>query len=61
MSEADVLQVFDRWCKKLRLTPDWDVRLEWVDDPDWRKTGDFKVDCDDKKAILLLNRANPKQ
>ena len=61
MSEADVLQVFDRWCKKLRLTPDWDVRLEWVDDPDWRKTGDFKVDCDDKKAILLLNRANPRQ
>ena len=61
MSEAEVLRVFDRWCKKLRLTPDWDVRLEWVDDPDWRKTGDFKVDCDDKKAILLLNRANPKQ
>ena len=61
MSEAEVLRVFDRWCKKLRLTPDWDVRLEWVDDPDWRKTGDFKVDCDDKKAILLLNRANPRQ
>lgn len=27
----------------------------------WRKTGDFKVDCDDKKAVLMLNAANPKQ
>lgn len=52
---------FDYWCKKLRLTPGWDVRLEWVDDPDWRKTGDFKIDCTDRKAILMLNAANPKQ
>ena len=52
---------FDYWCIKLRLTPGWDVKLEWVDDPDWRKTGDFKIDCTDRKAILLLNAANPKQ
>ena len=32
-----------------------------VEDPEWRKTGDFKVDCDDKKAIILLNGVNPKQ
>lgn len=32
---------FDYWCGKLRLTPGWDVRLEWVDDPGWPKTGDF--------------------
>ena len=25
------------------------------------KTGDFKIDCDDKKAILMLNAINPKQ
>jgi len=48
----------DYWCGKLRLTPGWDVRLEWVDDPHWPKTGDFKIDCDDRKAILMLNAAN---
>ena len=52
---------FAYWCKKLRLTPGWDVRLEWVEDPAWRKTGDVKIDCDDRKAILLLNAANPRQ
>ena len=52
---------FDYWTKKLRLTPGWDVRLEWVEDPAWRKTGDFKIDCTDRKAILMLNAANPRQ
>ncbi|MCI8600996.1 MAG: hypothetical protein HFE45_05300 [Oscillospiraceae bacterium] len=52
---------FGRWCGKLRLVPGWDVKLSWVEDPGWRKTGDLKIDCDDKKAVLLLNAANPKQ
>lgn len=52
---------FEKWVKKLRLVPDWDIQLQWVEDPEWRKTGDFKIDCDDKKAIILLNSANPKQ
>lgn len=51
---------FAYWCGRLRLTPGWDVRLEWVDDPDWPKTGDFKIDCTDRKAILMLNAANPR-
>ena len=46
---------------KLRITPAWDVRLEFVEDPTWSKTGDFKIDCDDRKAIVLLNIVNPKQ
>ncbi len=53
-------QLFEFWCKKLRISPYWDVKLEWVDDFSWTKTGDFKIDCDDKKAVLLLNIANPK-
>ncbi len=52
---------FEFWIKKLRLTPGWDVRLEWVEDPAWPKTGDIKIDCDDRKAILLLNALDPKQ
>ena len=35
--------------------------MQFVEDPEWRKTGDFKIDCTDHKAILLLNAANPKQ
>lgn len=55
MNRETYQRIFEVWCKKLRLSPDWDVRLEWFEDPDWHKTGDFKVDCGDKKAILMLN------
>ena len=50
MNREEVQALFDKWIKKLRLVPAWDIRLEWVEDPTWRKTGDFKIDCDDKKA-----------
>ena len=53
--------LFDKYIKKLRITPNWDISLEFVEDKTWLKTGDFKIDCDDKKAILLLNIENPKQ
>ena len=53
--------LFEKYICKLRITPAWDVRLQFVEDPDWRKTGDFRIDCDDRKAILLLNVVNPKQ
>ena len=60
--ERDLLEkLFDKWCKKLRVVPAWDVKLEIVTDPAWRKTGDIKIDCDDRKAVLLLNGVNPKQ
>ena len=61
MERREIEALFDKWCKKLRLNPDWDIRLQLVDDPSWKKTGDFQVDCDDKKAILLLNWTHPKQ
>lgn len=61
MNRDQVQVLFEKWCRKLRIVPGWDVRLEFVEDPTWRKTGDFKIDCDDRKAILLLNAANPKQ
>ena len=61
MTREELTALFERWCKKLRITPAWDVKLELVEDPDWPKTGDFRLDCDDRKAILLLNTANPKQ
>ena len=61
MTREELTQIFGKWCKKLRLTPGWDLSLQFVEDPGWRKTGDFKIDCTDRKAILLLNSANPKQ
>ena len=53
--------LFDKYIQKLRITSAWDVKLEFVEDPSWRKNGDFKIDCDDRKAILMLNAVNPKQ
>lgn len=60
-SKEKLFSLFEKYCKKLRVTPPWDIRLEFVEDASWRKTGDFKIDCTDQKAILLLNIANPKQ
>jgi len=61
IDKNEVNKIFEKYIKKLRITPAWDVRLEFVEDPNWKKTGDFKIDCDDRKAILLLNTLNPKQ
>lgn len=61
MNKETLTAQFEKYIKKLRITPSWDVRLEFVEDPSWPKTGDFKIDCDDRKAILLLNITSPKQ
>lgn len=61
VDRESIFKLFEKYIRKLRISPTWDVRLELVEDPAWRKTGDFKIDCDDRKAILLLNAANPKQ
>lgn len=61
MDRATANALFEKYVRKLRITPPWDVRLEFVEDPAWQKTGDFKIDCDDRKAILLLNVVNPRQ
>ena len=61
MNNNELTAIFEKYCKKLRITPAWDVELRLIDDPEWTKTGDFKIDCTDRKAILLLNIANPKQ
>ena len=62
MQTDETLQsLFQRWIELLRLKNQWDIRLELVRDPAFRKTGDIKIDCDDKKAILMLNVLSPKQ
>ena len=61
MDKEAITAIFDKYIRKLRITPAWDIKLEFVEDPAWPKTGDFKIDCDDRKAILLLNIENPTQ
>lgn len=61
MNKQALTALFEKYIKKLRITPAWDIRLKFVEDATWPKTGDFKIDCDDRKAILLLNIVNPKQ
>lgn len=61
MDKQALTALFEKYIRKLRITPEWDIKLELVKDPTWPKTGDFKIDCDDRKAILLLNAVNPKQ
>ncbi len=61
MEKEKLQELFEKYCRKLRITPQWDVKLELVDDPAWTKTGDFKIDCDDRKAVLMLNVRNPRQ
>lgn len=60
MTRDEISDIFDKYCRKLRIIPMWDVKLELVDDISWSKTGDIKIDCDDRKAILMLNVNNPK-
>ncbi len=61
MDKQALIATFEKYIRKLRITPAWDIRLELVEDTTWPKTGDFRIDCDDRKAILLLNAVNPKQ
>ena len=54
-------KLFEKYIKKLRMKPTWDVQLEFVDDPNWKNPGDSKIDCDDRQAVVLINIVNPKQ
>lgn len=61
MDREQLTQCFEKWLQKLRITPVWDVKLELADTEDFKKTGDIRIDCDDRKAVLLLNARNPRQ
>ncbi len=51
MAEKQALTaLFEKYIRKLRITPAWDIRLEFVEDPAWPKTGDIKIDCADRKS-----------
>ncbi len=41
------------WQDVLRLR-DWDIRLE-IAPASWRKSGDIKIDLEDRKAVMIIN------
>ena len=55
----EIQSYLEKWQNILRLK-DWDIKLEFINN-EWRKTGDVKIDEDNKVAILLINNYNPKQ
>jgi len=59
LNVENVTPIFDKWIKILRLENAWNIKLELIADASFCKTGDFKIDPDGRKAILMLNAANP--
>ena len=60
MAQIETLQQYlSKWQEVLRLR-DWDIRIQTVN-TEWRKTGDIKIDADDKNAVLMINAFNPKK
>ncbi|MCC8049037.1 MAG: hypothetical protein LIP10_00025 [Clostridiales bacterium] len=59
MQENELLSLVEKWTEILRIKNNWDVKLELLSDSSFRKTGDIKIDCDDRKAILIINQAGP--
>lgn len=55
----DMQRLLDKWQEILRLA-DWDIKLEAVQ-TQWRKSGDIKIDEDDRNAVLMVNTCNPRQ
>ena len=51
--QADVEAHVGKWQDVLRLR-DWDIKVQMVTTK-WRKSGDIKIDLDDRKAVLLVN------
>lgn len=59
INSENVQEFIDKW-KEILILQNWDIKYLFIE-KEWRKTGDIKVDEDDRTAVLLLNTYNPKQ
>jgi hypothetical protein len=57
VGKGKIEEYLNKWQSVLRLR-DWDIAIKIVETK-WRKSGDIKIDLEDKKAVLLINK-NPK-
>ena len=55
IDERDIQGHLSKWQSILRLR-DWDIQVKLVKTT-WRKSGDIKIDMEDKKAVLLANQS----
>jgi hypothetical protein len=53
VNKKTIEKYLNKWQDILRLR-DWDIVVKIVK-KEWRKSGDIKIDMDDKKAVLLVN------
>jgi hypothetical protein len=53
VKKENIEKYLNRWQDILRLR-DWDIVVKIVRTK-WRKSGDIKIDLEDKKAVLLVN------
>jgi hypothetical protein len=53
VKKENIEKYVNRWQDILRLR-DWDIVVKIVRTK-WRKSGDIKIDLEDKKAVLLVN------
>jgi hypothetical protein len=53
VKKENIEKYLNRWQDILRLR-DWDIVFKIVRTK-WRKSGDIKIDLEDKKAVLLVN------
>ena len=61
LSFEDYLRgLFAKWIKILNIKGNWDIDLHLSKDPAFKKSGDIKIDPEDKKAIVYLNILDPK-
>lgn len=45
MDKEALSALFEKYVRKLRITPAWDVKLEFVEDPAWRRRGQQMADA----------------
>jgi len=59
VDEKEIEAHREKWQDLLRLR-DWDIQIKIVKTK-WRKSGDVKIDLEDKKAILLINQVSKRE
>ncbi len=57
--EERAAELLKKWRATLRLN-DWDIKTVIVED-NWRKSGDIKIDLDNRMAALMLHVSIPEE
>lgn len=54
MIKQETKKILTKWVDKLQLDYLFDVELQFIDDDSYFETGHYKVDIDDKKAVIFI-------